>query len=283
MVDLSKLPVPEYSPLNPYHWSYDNIPIKQLELRDIHINNELENVSSVIRSGSGTQGNIANRINQSIDENGDLRPTSIDQALHNIAEHSDGSKTEDSGTLNFINTTLGFPSVINPVSYVRMLDAERAKLNLIAEEATNIDFSVVTPSSTITITEGTISVEPSDNIYWELTGPVAPNMPYVLKPVLGIGTTYFHNHYYDVEPITLDYINYTVNALSTPYIDGSLRVYINGVKLNDSALVYAPTSDPTDPWIQNKFTPDYLNGAFALDVAITSSDIIRIDFDVSLS
>jgi hypothetical protein len=108
-------------------------------------------------------------------------------------------------------------------------------------------------------------------------------MPYVLKPILGIGTTYFHNHYYNVEPITSNYIDYTVTAISTPYIEGSLRVYINGISINDSASVYVPTSDPTDPWVQNKFTPDYANGSFALDIALTSNDIIRIDFDISLS
>lgn len=283
MVDLSKLPTPEYNPLNPYHWSYDNIPIKQLAERDVLINNELENVSEIIRSGAGTQGNIANRINQSIDEDGNLLSTSIDDALHNIAEHADGSKTEDASTISFINTTLGFASVINPVSYVRMLDVERSKLNLIAEEATNIDFSVVTPSSTITVTEGTISLEPSDNIYWDLSGPAGPNLPYVLKPVLGVGTSYFHNHFYNVEPITANYTDFTVNSMATPYIEDSLRVFINGVKLNDTDVIYVPTSDPTDPWVQNKFTPDHTNGSFTLDVAITSSDIIRIDFDISLS
>jgi len=283
MVDLSRLPTPEYTAQNPYHYTYDNIPIKQLAERDVLINNELENVSNIIRSGAGTQGNIANRIDQSIDENGDLRPYAVDESLHNIAEHTDGSKSEDFGTLSYINTTLGFSSVVNPVSYVRMLDVERSKLNLIAEEATDIDFKVVTPSSTITIPEGTISFEASDNIYWEITGPSGPSMPYVLKPMLGIGTTYFHNHYYNVEPITANYIDYTVNSISTPYIEGSLRVYINGISINDSASVYVPTSDPTDPWVQNKFTSDYANGSFALDIALTSNDIIRIDFDISLS
>jgi hypothetical protein len=283
MVDLSKIPVPEYQPNQPYHWEYDNLPIKNLVLRDELINNELENASQILRNGAGTQGNMANRIDQSIDSDGNLKPIAIDQALHSIAEHTDASKDVDGSELSYIQNTLGFNSITNPISFVRMLEAERSKLNLIADEATNIDFNVQSPSSIVSITEGSISFQPSDTITWDITAPATPSQPFVIKPNLSIGTTFAHTHYYDLEPITVDYQNYSVTSVNTPYIQGSLRVFVNGVRINSDYLIYCPSSNPTMSWTLNKFTPNHTGGTFALDNDLSSQDIIRIDFDISLT
>jgi hypothetical protein len=60
-----------------------------------------------------------------------------------------------------------------------------------------------------------------------------------------------------------------------------LKVFINGVRIFPSNLVYVPTSDPTDPWVQNRFTPTTAKTGFALNTAITAADVIIIDFIVS--
>ena len=45
-----------------------------------------------------------------------------------------------------------------------------------------------------------------------------------------------HVHYYGIIPvptnlITPDYIHYQVTSIATPYKAGSLRVYLNGIRL----------------------------------------------------
>ena len=282
MPDLSKLPVPQYSPLQPYHWEFDNVPINNLALRDELINGELEKHSRILRLGAGTQGNMANRMDQSIDTNGNLKDTAIDEALHSIAEHTDASKEVDNTELDYINNTLGLESVVNPVSFVRMLDAERSKLSLVASNATDIRFQVQTPSAIVTINEGIISLEQSDSVGWDLTPPISPASPYILKPVLNISTDFAHNHYYDLEPITVDYQNYLVTSVNTPYIEGSLRVYINGIRINSEYDIYAPNYLPSSSWQLNRFTPNHLNGTFSLANPLSLSDIVRIDFNISL-
>ena len=283
MPDLSKVPTPEYSPLQPYHWEYDNMPIKTLALRDELINAELENNSKILRLGAGTQGNMSNRIDQSIDQDGNLKSSSVDESMHSIGSHSDGSLSVGDAELDYINMTLGYNSVANPVSFVRMLDAERSKLAMIADEATSISFEVYTASNIVSFNEGSLSFQPSDTIAWDITAPASPSAPYVIKPVLGISSTFAHGHYYGVEPITSDYKNYTVTMMSTPYMENSLRVHINGMRIDKTSSIYAPGSNPGVDWTLNSYSEDFENGAFSLENEITPSDTIRIDFDVSLA
>lgn len=283
MPDLSKLPVPKYDPLHPYHWEYDNIPIDVLALRDELINGELENHAEILRDASGNQGTVDNRLNQSLEQDGSLKASAIDEAAHNIAEHSDGSKTVEASELDYYNDTLSYPDVINPVPFVRMLEAERAKLALIASEATNITFEVETPSNTLIIEEGRVYLGASEGIEWDVTAPVPPSNSVTIKPVLTIPIEFAHRHYYDLEPITTDYLNYKVTSVNTPYVEGSLRVYINGVKLTTDTQVYVPGNVMTEDWSLNSFTPDHEAGTFELYAAITVDDIIRIDFDIALS
>jgi len=289
MPDLSKLPVPKYDPLHPYHWEYDNVPIEVLALRDQLINGELENHAEILRDASGNQGTISNRLNQSLEEDGSLKDSAIDEAVHNIAEHSDGSKTVSDEDLEYYNDTLGY-TVEQPVSFVRMLEAERSKLTLIASEATNIRFEVETDSDSLIIEEGQIYLGASESIQWDVTAPVPPSNAVTIKPVYNKPA---HSHYYDIEPIIDedddDNLNYKVNSLSTPYKEGSLRVYINGVKLTADAEIHVPkrlddNGLGTDAdWVLNSFTPDHAAGTFELTTAIAENDIIRVDFDVVLT
>lgn len=274
MPDLTKQPVPQYTGGQPYHAAYDNLPIEVLAERDFVINGEVDYQSKVLKDAAGTQGNLANRMAQSIEEDGSLKSTAIDESLHNIASHADGEITVDTDELDYYNNTLGYDTVVNPVPFVRMLEAERARLSLIASEATNFSVSVEFPSNITLFNDGTLKLQPSDSIHWEFTAPD------IVKPVLTISTDFAHRHYYEIEPTTTDYTNYDFSPY--PIVDGSLRVYINGVRLNSQLSVYYPNSD-VSAWQLNKFTPDETNGTFVLDSAITSDDIILVDFEVALT
>lgn len=275
MPDLNKLPVPQYTGNMPYHWEYDNIPINSLAVRDEIINSEVDTHDQILRDANGTQGTLANRLNQSINQDGTLMESAVDHAMHNIAYHTDGSIQVSDSELAQYTTTLGYSSVTNPVAFVRMLQAERDKLALIAPEATNMPIQVETPSNIVLFEQGPIHFAPSDSIQWQV---VAPN---VVKAVLGVSIEFAHRHYYDIEPITSDYQNFQVTSTNTPYIDGSLRVTINGMRLSSEFAVYVP-SNPPGTWTLTQFTPSPTTGTFTLSRKIASTDIITIDFDVAL-
>lgn len=283
MPDLSQLPVPQYQGDQPYHWEYDNLPLKTLADRDEIINGEVDSHGKILRDCAGTQGTLANRLAQSIDEDGNLIPAAVDESAHNIAEHTDGSKTVSGGELTAY-IALGFPSLTNPVSFVRMLDSERAKLALIADEATNMTIEVETISNIVLFEEGPLQLAQSESIQWEVE---APNK---VKAVLAVSTDFAHRHYYDLTPVMeptddltpIEYKLFKVTSVATPFIEDSLRVYINGVRISSEFSVYYP-SNPVSTWTLNRFTADAANGKFTLDSAITELDIIQIDFDVSLT
>lgn len=283
MPDLNQLPVPLYSADQPYHWEIDNLPLQTLADRDLLINAEVDAQGKILRECNGTQGTLANRLAQSIDEDGNLTSSAVDQAQHNIAEHVDGSKSVDSNELaDYV--ALGFPSLSNPVDFVRMLESERNKLALIANEATNITISVETISNIVLYEEGSIEFAASDSIYWEVESPNK------IKAVLSVSTDFAHRHYYDLTPVMVPTSDITpvlnklfkVTSTATPYVADSLRVYINGIRLNPNNSVYYP-SNPVSVWRLNKFTPDEANGKFTLDNPISEADIIQIDFDEALT
>lgn len=277
MPDLLSSTIPLYSSEMPYHFIYDNIPLQALKRRDEILASGLDKNTLVLINAQGTQGSLSNRLNQSIDADGNLKSTAVDQALHNIAEHADGSKTEDVGVLDYYQNTLMYPSLVNPVSYVRMLHVERDKLSRVADEATNLSVELNLPSQIVIFNDGSLILENSDTVEWTFTSPN------IIKPMVNFSLDFVHRHYYDIDPITLDYQNYSVNVLSTPYMEGSLRVYLNGTRLSETTSVYAPGETPSSTAYFITFTSDYANGTFSLSSAITSSDIIRIDFDVTLN
>lgn len=292
MPDLTKMPVPLYAADQPYHWEYDNLPLKALEDRDIAINNAVDNQSQILQDAAGSQSNVAVRLDQSLEDSGDLKPIAIDQAVHNIAMHEDGSATLSISQIDIYENTYGYV-LSNPVPFVKMLEAERDKLALVANNATSFALEVFIPTpsnislipsafcaSNICLFDNTVvQLQPSEYIGWEVENPN------VIKPVLNLGVEFAHRHYYDLEPITSDYINFSVNNVNTQFMEGSLRVYINGVRLSSEYEVYyAPATTPNNSsWLPNKFTPNHTNGTFQLAYPISSSDIIRIDFDVLLA
>ena len=251
MPRIELIDVPLFQPEDPYHYEFDNLPLKALKTRQELINMALDNLIYQMRDAIGTQNTVANRLNQSIDADGNLKASAIDEALHSIEEHED---TDD---------------------YVRMTSDERTKLENIASDATSLTLTY----DDTEFDSGTVVLADSSSITIE---HVAPN---IIKWNLAFDTASAHQHYYGLTPVdatsTVDYTNYKVNTSSTEYIDGSLKVYVNGVRIYEDAEIYVPGVLVDDPWTLLKFTSDAEAGTFALSSPLTEDDIIRIDFDVS--
>lgn len=261
-----------YDTLMPYYIYYDNLPLRNIVTRQQLINSSVESQRRILTEAIGNQGTLSNRLNRSLEEDGSLKTSAVDDAWHNIAYHSDG--LYDDGV-----------SVIN---YVRMMQDERAKLSLIADAATSLSLEVHTISTIIPFIDEMVELLPSSTVTWTV---VPPNQ---LKAELTFATTSLHNHYYDQKPehydiITPDYQNYKVNSMVTPYTEDSLRVYINGIRLTADTTaspyyVYVPSADgPSEDWNLMTFTPDPENGLFTLSRSIAVNDVIRIDYDIQLS
>ena len=283
MPNLSKLPVPQYDPNHPYHWEYDNLPLKTLEARDELINGQLQIVSEIVQKSAGSEQNLSERLNVSLEEDGNLKKTAIDDAMHNISDHADNEKEIESDELDaYIN--LGLPDLTNPVKFVRMLDAERTKLASIAPEATDITFSFETASNIVVFEGGIIEFKPSTEIEWTVESPN------IVKANLRVSLDFAHRHYNDQIPVSIpsedlipvDYKLFKVNSSATPYVEDSLKIYVNGIKLTKNSLVYYPDNTVSN-WILNKYTEDFENGTFLLYSAITEDDVIVIDYDILLN
>ena len=251
------LNVPLFTADDPYHYEYDNIPLKALMNRQELINLALDDVVDQMRDAIGTQGSVANRLNQSIEQDGGLKSTAIDEALHSIESHADSA------------------------TYVRMTKAESDKLALISDEASDVVIQVDDGTSTYDFDSGTVIFESSSSVDVEVESPN------IVKFNLGFDTSAAHRHYYELTPVhsnltSPDYKNYKVNSTASAFISGSLRVYVNGVRIFSDESIYVPGPLVDDPWTLLKFTPDPTNGTFALSAAISDDDIIRIDFDKSL-
>ena len=252
--------IPEvlYGPLDPIHWEIDNLPLKAIIRRQNLINLALDNVIEQMRDAIGTQGSLANRLNQSINPNGSLKASALDEAQHSIEEHADTDM------------------------YVRMTREESEKLSTIADEATDIKFEVYTDEvSFIEFNEGILRIKPSTTITPSFEAPD------ILKLNMTFPVEAAHQHYYGITPIdadliTPDYMNYLVTSTATPFIEDSLRVYVNGVRIFSDMQVYVPGVLVDDAWTLLSFTPDHINGTFELSSALSSEDIIRIDFDIVL-
>lgn len=252
--------IPEvlYQPNDPYHWEIDNLPLKNIITRQNLINLALDDVLEEMRDAIGTAGSVANRLNQSIEQDGSLKATAIDTALHNIEDHTDGS------------------------AFVRMSTAQSAKVDLVADEATDLALRINSDgSSLLTFDSGTVKIEPSSTITPSIEAPD------ILKFHMTFPASAAHQHNYGKTPVhvnlvTPDYINYKVNSVASVYIDESLRIVINGVRIFEDDSVYIPGPLVDDPWTLIAFTSDSTSGTFELSTAITDDDIIKVDYDISL-
>ena len=241
MPNIDSLPVASYQPLNPYHHYFDNLPIESLLDQIQHINYQTDINDVNITDAIGTTGSLANRLNKSLDPDGGLKTTAVDDAGHSIEEHTDSD------------------------TYVRMLVTERDKLSLIESEATDTSIQVNTISTTITWPNASniFKLIDSDTVAWSVvSNEVSANLTF--------SETLIVNHYYDVSPVTDDNQNFQTSSMGTEYKTGTLRIYINGLRITTSPKkiggFYYGELDPA-------------SGTFNLNKTISGSDIIRIDFD----
>lgn len=256
-----------YEAMQPYNSEYDNLPLKQLLARQQLINFAVDNNAEILRESIGTAGTLSNRLAQSIDDDGSLKSSAIDDAEHNIGQHADGAGSyTDPDTL-----------VTSTVNFVRMLESERDKLSLISSEATALALTVTVSSpseTTVNFEDATVELLPSDTIQWSLT---APNK---IKAVTSFPSSAAHQHFYDQEPDPQGGADYQVNTLATPFVDGTLRVYVNGIRLSSADQVYVPPhTGPDGTWLATSFTPVPASGTFSLNRTLNASDVIRIDYD----
>lgn len=260
MPRIELIDVPLFGPDDPYHFEYDNIPLKNIIRREVLINLAVDNLVQQMTDAIGTQGSVSNRLNQSINPDGSIKAAAVDAALHSIDEHTDSS------------------------NYVRMTRTEHNKLALIADTAT--DFSVQVQNddqnnTVVTFNSGSLRFVPSPTVTWHVNGSqVSADMTF--DPATA------HKHYYDQVPVSVnqmnpDFIHYKVNSMSSPFISGSLRVYVNGVRLTGHASIYVPGALVNDPWTLLTYTGNPSLGTFHLSQALSDTDVITIDYDISLA
>ena len=261
MPNLQLVPIDLYQPLDAYHHIVDNRPLEAIITRIDMVNGQVDNDAQILRDSIGSAGTLSNRLSQSLEDDGSIKSIAIDNALHKISEHLDSD------------------------GFVRMTTSERSKLSLIDSEATNFGLSFNTISGIIGFDFGTLNIKGSDTIKWRYQGGYmfADN---------AFPASVRHVHYYSVNPVpsnllSPDYKNYVTTSIATPYKTGSLRVYLNGVRISQNASVSIPfyngtTYVPTPYSFTEGVDTDgiVLDGTFTLSSAITSSDVIFIDFDV---
>ena len=282
MPDISLIPEVLYDPLQPYQWIYDNLPLENILLRQDMINSAVDVNSDILVDSIGTAGTLSNRLDVSLEDNGYLKVSAINVADHDIAFHTDGVRTLTASDISIIDPldVYQLPSI---VSFIRMLGAERDKLLLVSDEATSLRLQLFTEdiSNTVLFDDEIVELVDTDTITWEIEEPNK------IKARMAFPSAAAHEHNYDLTPVhanipTPDYTNYKTTSASTPYMEDSLRVYINGIRLNEDDLVYVPSAAASPTFSQLKFTGNYSAGTFALSSAITVADVIKIDFDVSL-
>jgi len=267
--------VPLYNPNDPYHWQFDNLPLQNLMRRQNLINLALDDLITQTRDAIGTQGTLANRLNQSIEEDGSLKKTAIDDAYHSMGNHTDDEWDDPE------EYDLWVANRVAP--FVRMEKAESDKLANVAAGAT--DFWIQIQRDTdgedvVDFDAGVLKLLPSSTVSWEV---IAPNK---LKAHLGFPVASAHKHYYDQIPVHYDgsnpdYKKYKINTVASEYVEGSLRVFVNGLRLTASEALYVPGELVNDPWTLLTYTPNHEEGTFLLAAAaLSEDDVIRIDYDI---
>jgi hypothetical protein len=275
MPDLSQFPPALYQVDQPYQRDFDNIPLQNLMARIDQVNLVADLDNSILEQAQGTAGNLAARLYVALNDNGSLKSSAIDTALHNIAMHEDGVDASN-------------------VSYVRMLAAERDRLTEVADNATALRIMFDAISSVVVFDNQTIEMRNSPSIYWEIESPDPsnPEAAAAIRAYTTFSTDAAHQHFYDITPVDADPFGtsgttYQVTSMSTPYMDGSLRVYLNGVRLSADSAILVPSGSGTHgknvSWKHFAYNPSASSGTFVVTPPISSTDVIRIDFDVALT
>jgi len=264
MPHINSIPEVLYQPNQPYHYFYDNLPLRNILQRIGLVNIQVDINSDVLRGASGSTGSLDNRLNVSLENDGNIKSSAINQANHGIGYHSDGAGPDG-------------------VEYVRMTNEERNKLNLVSSGANkfSIEIEDAYPSANfVTIPyddKETLKLRNSSTIFFDFTAPNILKAHSIFPPDVA------HRHHYNLAPAYdvpsgPSYINYKTTALSTPYEPGTLRVFVNGIKLTNVDVNVLDSSG--DSWIPTRISSESPSGGtFSLNRALTENDVIRIDFD----
>lgn len=258
MPNIKSIPEVLYQPNQPYHYYYDNLPLKNILTRIDLVNVQVDHNSDLLRGCSGSTGSLSNRLDSSLNEDGSIKTESIDSALHSIESHTDSAE------------------------YVRMKVSERAKLNLISSGANNFSVQIEDNEGSYSIPSEDIDVlkiKNSSTVHFDFQTPNTLTAHTVYPP------EFAHKHNYDLTPAydnpsEPSYKSFKTTSLNTPFVEGSLRVYVNGMRITESPI-NVPSSDysssnPTFIEIQS-----HTEGTFVLNRSLTNEDVIRIDFDES--
>ena len=267
MPEIDKITEVEYASQWPYHFHYDNIPLRNIVTRIDLVNSQVDLNTDILRNSVGTAGSLNNRLDQSLQDSGDLKVAAVELADHNIAWHTDGTRADGTGGA--------------VVAYVRMTSSERDKLSLVESEANNLDIQIQSISTTELLSTGMARFQHSDTVTFSLEAPD------IIKAHTVFPEAAAHRHYYDREPAHVtpaspDYTNYKTTSLGTAFVADTLRVYVNGIRLgeDESVYVYDGSSGPDGTWVLTKIastTP--ASGLFSLNRALDATDVIRIDWD----
>ena len=259
MPRIELIPEVKYNPLDPIHHHYDNLPLENILRRINLINLALDDVILQMRDAIGTQGSLANRLNQSIESDGSLKKQSINDSMHSIEDHEDTDY------------------------YVRMSKLQSDKLDTISDNAKDISFEIYTGETTfVEFDNGILKLMPSQTVTPSFESPD------ILKLNMAFPATAAHRHYYSQNPVSFDlinpdYKNYYITSTSPAfsYVEDSLRVYINGVRIFEDMEVYVPGANFDNAWTLLKFTGNATEGSFELSQNLAEDDIIKIDFDTN--
>lgn len=266
MPNINSIPEVLYEPNQPYHYYYDNLPLRNILTRIGLVNIQVDRNSDVIRGAAGTAGSIDARLNVSLQEDGTLKMSAVDAAEHGIGHHTDGAGPDS-------------------VEYVRMRADERAKLELVESEANRLYVEVEdqhpTVGPNVVLSSGTLRLRRSSTIFFDFEAPDVVRAHSAFPPDTA------HRHHYSLAPAhqnpsSPDYRNYRTTSVSTPYMAGTLRVCVNGVRLYGSG-VPVPNHNATSFSSTYVASEDNLEGTFSLNRSLSSSDVVRIDFDESFA
>ena len=275
MPDISKVPEVLYQGLQPYHVQYDNLPLANILTRIDLVNNQVDINADILRGANGTVGSLSNRLSVGINDDGTLKYAAVNNVLHNIGYHVDGT--------------------YDGVDYVRMKSEERDKLSLIDSEANklyieiedSIPVSAISAvsyiPSNITVSTGTLRFRSTDTVKFDFESPD------VIKARSVFPVSSAHQHHYGLAPAhqtpsTPDYKNFMTTSVNTPFMVGTLRVYVNGIRILDTTPTLVPAYSDVSTWTETFISSSTnTNGNFTLNRALASNDVIRIDFDEDLS
>ena len=261
MPQINLIPEVLYEPNQPYHYLYDNIPLKNILARISLVNIQTDRNADMLLGTAGTTGSLANRLDASLDEDGSLKTDSVDDALHGIGHHTDGEGPDG-------------------VEYVRMTAEERSKLSLLESGSNLITLQVDDEG---TILSGNIELRSSTTIFFDLEAPNVVRAHSAFPPDVA------HRHVYSLVPAdqtpapgTPDRKSFLTTALATPYVEGSLRVYINGTRIGDGTYVpiFSGSSTPSSWMLFSVSSEDHEMGSFELNSAVPLGNDIWIDFDI---